>query len=73
MTKEAFINYMNDILDSKEEITMDSVLGNIEEWDSLSCISFITMANVRQGKNLSMKDIKKAVTISDLFALVEKD
>ena len=65
-----FIEKMVDILDSEEEITMDSVLANIEEWDSLSIVSFLAMANTVFGKKIQAIDVRNAKTVNDLFELV---
>ncbi|WP_019551951.1 hypothetical protein [Propionispira raffinosivorans] len=72
MTKEQFLEKMIDLLDTEEEITMDSVLKDIEEWDSLSYVSFLAMANVSAGKKLKPETVKTAQTIGDLFELVKE-
>lgn len=71
MTKEQFLEKMIDLLDTEDEITMDSVLKDIEEWDSLSYVSFLAMANVSSGKKLAPDTVKTAQTIGDLFELVK--
>ncbi|WP_019551938.1 hypothetical protein [Propionispira raffinosivorans] len=71
MTKEQFLEKMNDILDSENKITMESILTDIEEWDSLSYVSFLAMANVSAGKVLVAEKVKAAQTIGDLFELVK--
>lgn len=68
---EQFIEKMVDILDSEEEITMDTVLDDLEEWDSLSLVSFIAMANAAYGKKVVPADVKVAETIKDLYELVK--
>ena len=45
MTKETFLEKMADILDAEEEISFDTELSGLEEWDSLSIVSYIAMAN----------------------------
>ena len=72
MNKEQFLEKMMDLLDSEDEITMESMLGNIEEWDSLSYVSFLAMANVSEGKKLAPEDVRAAQTIGDLFELLKK-
>ena len=68
---EKFIEKMVDILDSEEEITMDTVLDDLEEWDSLSLVSFMAMANAAYGKKVVPADVKAAETIKDLYELVK--
>ena len=71
MDKEKFLEKMIDILDCEQEITMDTVLGDIEEWDSLSFVSFLAMANTTCGKKIIPADVRNASTIADLFELVK--
>lgn len=66
-----FIECMQDILDSEQKITVDSVLSNIEEWDSLSYVSFIAMAKASYGKKIDAKMVKEAKTIGDLYNMVK--
>lgn len=68
---EQFIEKMMDVLDCEEEITMDTVLKDLEEWDSLSLVSFMAMANANYGKKVQPADVKAAVTIQDLYELVK--
>jgi acyl carrier protein len=71
MTKEQFLEKMIDLLDTEDDIVMDSILKDIEEWDSLSYVSFLAMANVSAGKKLVPEMVKMAQTIGDLFELVK--
>lgn len=68
---EQFIEKMVDILDSEEEITMDTVLEDLDEWDSLSLVSFMAMANAAYGKKVAAADVKMAKTVADLYDLVK--
>lgn len=72
MRQEQFMNKMIDLLDSEEEIKMHTKLKDLKEWDSLSYVSFLAMANVTAGKNLNPETIKKAKTIADLFEMVRE-
>ena len=52
MEKNVFIEKMSDILDVEDEITMDTKLDELEEWDSLSIVSYVAMANTSCGKRI---------------------
>ena len=44
MSEQTFLTKMQEeVLDTEMEISMDTLLGDIEEWDSLSVVSFIAM------------------------------
>ena len=66
-----FIEKMVDILDIEDEITADTVLTDLEEWDSLSLVSFIAMANASYNKKIIPADAKNAETIRDLYELLK--
>lgn len=71
MTEELFLEKMADILDAEGDVTMDAVLADIEEWDSLSVVSYVAMANTSCGKKVNVKDVREAVTIQDLYNLLK--
>ncbi len=71
MTEELFLEKMADILDAEDDATMDAVLADIEEWDSLSVVSYVAMANTSCGKKVNVKDVREAVTIRDLYNLLK--
>ena len=40
MTEKEFLDIMDEILDTEESVAMDTVLDDLEEWDSLSYVMF---------------------------------
>ena len=71
MTKEIFLERMADILDVEDEITLDTNLSELDEWDSLSIVSYVAMANAACGKKVDVKKVREAVTIQDLYDLLK--
>ena len=71
LTMEQFIEKIIDVMDIEEEITADTVLEDLEEWDSLSLVSFMAMANAAYGKKVVAADVKMAKTVADLYELVK--
>ncbi|MBP3723131.1 MAG: hypothetical protein J6I62_07775 [Selenomonadaceae bacterium] len=71
MTEKEFIAMMQDeVLDTDSPIFLDMSLRDIEEWDSLSFVSFIA-ATRAIGKNITRDMIFPAKTVGDLFDLVK--
>lgn len=70
MNEQAFMLKIKEILDN-EDVTIDSVLAGIEEWDSLSIITFAAFANSTLGKRVAPTEIRACTTIRDLFSLVQ--
>ena len=67
-----FLNKLQEeVLDTESEINMDTKLGEIEEWDSLSVVSFIAMSKAACGKTVERQAIVDAKTVADLFELVK--
>ena len=68
---ENFIEKLVDVLDTEEEITMQTNLSDIEEWDSLGAVSFIAMASSVYGKKIDAVKLRHAETVQDLYDLVK--
>lgn len=66
-----FIEKMTDLLDTEIEISSETILSDIEEWDSLSFVAFLAMGNASYNKRISPDDVKSAKTIGDLYFLVK--
>ncbi|MDY6268666.1 MAG: hypothetical protein SPL39_06800 [Selenomonadaceae bacterium] len=72
MTKEEFLNDMTEILDQEETVAMDTVLAEIDEWDSLGSLMFQSKMLERGCGKLDVAKIKQAETVQDLYALAQK-
>lgn len=72
MAEEKFINDFIDMIDTESEISLDTKLADIEEWDSLSFVSFIANCTSKYKVMVSKDEIKNAVTVSDLYKAVNK-
>lgn len=70
MNKEKFLEKLQEILDVEESPLMETALKEIEEWDSLSIVSFSAMADVECSKKLEAGKIRSAKTIQDLYDLL---
>lgn len=71
MTEKDFLEKMENILDCEEEVTMDTVLADIEEWDSLSKVAVVAMAKASFGKNLTNAEVNGEKTIADVYGMVK--
>lgn len=73
MTNEEKIAILEEIMEVDEGTLMpETLLSNIEEWDSVSFLSFMAMMDERFGKVVTGSEIKTKETIADLMALMEK-
>lgn len=71
MDEKKFLEDLVELMDTEEEINMDTELASIEEWDSLSHVSFMSYV-VRYANNskITPMDIRNAKTVRDLYAFV---
>lgn len=72
MSAEEFIKNLTDIMDTETELTLDTQLSEVEEWDSLSLVSFLSFCNARLKRPILPEEIKSAQTVKDLFEIVSK-
>lgn len=66
MNKEQFLEEMVEVLQTEDEITMDTVLEDLEEWDSLSIMSTMAFLDKNFGVKTTMADYKNMTTIGDI-------
>ena len=55
-----------------EEITAESKFHDFDEWDSLSALAVLNMTEKKYGKKITFDEMKKCVTVTDLFNLIDK-
>ena len=68
-----FINELKDALeieDEDQEITLETDLRYLEEYDSLSVLAIIAMIDKNFGKQIPSADFTKVTTISSLMDLI---
>ena len=67
-----FLKKFTDILDDApaELLSPETIFRDLEEWDSLTALSLIAMADEEYSVKLTGDDIKSSVTLQDLFEKV---
>lgn len=71
MTEQEFVEKIKeDVLDTERDISLDMVLKDMDEWDSLSFVSFIAMAKELGITQVTRDAVNSAVTVRDLFELI---
>ena len=66
MIESEFLKEFQDVLQTEENISMQTVLADLDEWDSLAVMS--TMAFLESSFNVktSMADYKNIITVADI-------
>ena len=72
VTVEQFIENFQSAVDFQEpvEVTAETELRSLPEWDSLAALGVIVMFDVDYGKSIVGDDLKAAVTVGDLYELL---
>ena len=72
MSEQDFIELFRSILDNPdEEIDMDTEFRYLDDWSSLTGVSFIAEVQNHLGKTITVADFKNAETIGDLYKLIQ--
>ena len=66
MTRDEFLIEMQDVLQTEETLTVDTVLRDLAEWDSLAVMATMAFLDRNFGVKLSIADIKGLNTIGDV-------
>ncbi len=69
MTAEEFIKKLVELMDTDAEINLATRLADVEDWDSLSMVSFFSFCNTTSNRKVAPEEIKAAQTVEDLFKL----
>ncbi len=75
MKTEDFINKLKkalEIEDEDQEITVNTYLKDLEEYDSLGVLSIIAMIDKNFGKQIPSPDFAKVTTVNSLKDLIGK-
>lgn len=73
MEISTFLQNFVDILDDTDAslIKSETVFRDLDEWDSLTALSLIAMADEEYSVKLTGEDIKSAVTLNDIFEIIK--
>lgn len=68
-----FLQNFADILDDTDStlIKAETVFRDLEEWDSLTALSLIAMADDEYSVKLTGDEIKSATTLNDIFEIIK--
>ena len=66
MTRDEFLVEMQDVLQTEEALTADTVLTDLAEWDSLAVMATMAFLDRNFGVKLKISDVKELKTIGDI-------
>lgn len=69
MTDMEKITLLEELMELEEgDLTKDSVLEEIEEWDSLTKLSLMAAVKKQFGKSLTVSELREFKTVGDICA-----
>jgi acyl carrier protein len=74
MEIKEFIAKLDEVLADTDlsTITPETKLEDIDEWSSLSALGLMTMVDMEYDVDLEADDIRNAVTIQDIFNVIQE-
>ena len=70
MTADKFIERLVELMDTDAALDLSTKLADVEDWDSLSMVSFFSFCNTTLNRRVTPDQIKAAQSVNDLFKLV---
>lgn len=73
MEINTFLRNFADILDDTDAalITQETVFRDLDEWNSLTALSLIAMADEEYNVKLTGDDIKSSNSLNDIFEIIK--
>ena len=71
MKVDEFLKTLTELMDTETKLTLDTKLSDVEEWDSLSLVTFLSFCNARLNRPVEPEEIKGAQTVNDLYKFIE--
>ena len=68
MTKDEFLVQMQDVLQTDDNLTTETVLDDLAEWDSLAMMATMAFLDKNFGVKVGIKDFMAMNTVADLMA-----
>ena len=72
MKVDEFLTTLKDMMDTEADLTLETKLSEVEEWDSLSLVTFLSYCNAKLNRPVEPEELKSAQTVNDLYKLLEE-
>ena len=69
MNKDTFLTSLKNLLQIQEEISEQTYLFDLDEWDSLAMMSVVAFFDKELGKKITVSELQKLDTVQQLIDL----
>tara|TARA_B100001741_G_C16541225_1_gene594410 strand:+ start:1537 stop:1785 length:249 start_codon:yes stop_codon:yes gene_type:complete len=74
ISKNNLISLIKEAIDADDEITLDSSMENVPEWDSLGHLSVLTaLDDSTEGKASSISALGDASSVSEIISILDSE
>jgi acyl carrier protein len=63
INENEFLNEMQDVLDTEDELSLNMRLDELEDWDSLSFVNFLATMSEYTSERIDPKKVRSATTM----------
>lgn len=71
LDEKNFLEELATLMNTEAVLTMDTVLLELEDWDSMSHVAFAANMSAVHHKKINPADARQASTVSELYNLVK--
>lgn len=71
MNREGFVSDFREFVGTSADVTPQTAVADIPEWDSLAAMSVVTLLASRHGANLTLAEVQQAKTVGDIMDKAE--
>ena len=69
MKKEEFFKKMADAVEIEEQVDENTILADLEEWDSLAAVTTLALFKKHLNMNITADNLRNCKTIGDILNL----
>ena len=70
MSTEEFLTNIKQILETDEDLTLETKLEDLKDWDSFSLTDFLAFCDEYTKQPIDPEELKDAKTVNDLYKIV---
>ena len=68
MTRDEFLEKMQDVLQTEDTLSAETILDDLAEWDSLAMMATMAFVDKNFGVKIGIKDFMEMNTMADLMS-----